>query len=406
METLEPSTSYVLNLFSSKNGNNFKKLLSINLTTIDNGHKDSHNEIEHDPNLDSNEDSFKRAISCELSVKESDSNGQNFQSLFTKLKSKKKHQIVTINYFSKLLETILKDHIKQPEKYLILDKVENFSSFFELIKFYQNSQNFLTNYECLKQYKNFKSTKPLCVFDFPYDVNNDAAEDYDYYESTSLDDEDPSYSIHTSIDLEYQTRLHISSRCIRSNRLSRIPNGRSINYSSVKNSASEQIIFPLKEKTSVHFLPVTKVQVTEQAAQNISQPKVKQLSSYKKETVGSIIPNYLAKHMTNIKNCYIINNREIQFQIDSSKISDNIYGNGKIPPQINRVQLINKSLPYYYYIEIFSSDLSKNLNEQTLNQRYRTIFKNLAILSRFKFKIFNSSQVRNLKKLFKNIPII
>lgn len=399
METLEPSTSYTLKLYSSKKENVFKKMLFINLTTMENDQKDSNKDIENDPSFDSNHNSYKRAINCELNVKESDSNGQNFQSLFTKLKSKKKYQIVTINYFPNLVETILQDHIKQPGKYLTLDKVENFSSFFELIKFYQKSQNYITNYECLKQFKKFKSTKPLCIFDFPIDVNNDATEDYDYYDSTSYDDEEPNFNIHTSIDLELQTRLHISSRCIRSNRLARVPNGRSINYSSVKNSASEQIIFPLKEKTSVHFLPITKVQITEQTAQNMSQPKAKQLSSYKKETVGSILPNYLAKHMTNINNCYIINNREIQFQIDSNKISDNIYGNGKIPPQINRVQLINRSLPYYYYIEIFGSDLPANLNGQTLNQRYRTVFKNLAIMSRFKLRIFNSSQVRNFLRI-------
>ncbi|RNA30740.1 hypothetical protein BpHYR1_025578 [Brachionus plicatilis] len=328
METLEPATSYILKLYAnlSHNRKKFIMIFSHNITTIESDQNISYNDYDYDFTLDANQDFPKRVINCELNVKETDLKGKNFQSLFTKLKSKKKYQIVTINYSSQLMASILNENFTQTEKYLSLDHVERFSSFFEL---------------------------PLCVFDFPVDVNSDTSEDYDYYDSTLIDDEEPNFNIHTSLELEHQTMLHIYSRCLRSNRPVRVPNGRSINLSSVKNSASEQIIFPIKEETSISFIPITKMQKSGNDTKNKFQPKVKQLSSYKKETLDSFIPNYLARHMTSINNCYIINNREIQFQID------------KLP---------------------------QDLNGQELNQRYRTILKNLAILSRFKFRIFNSSQ--------------
>lgn len=300
----------------------------------------SPDEDEDDDNEDTTQqnESAKRIIKCDLTRKEVDSreastrSSLGSESLFYEMnKQQQKSQIISINYsinqMSRLLDIIANSSEKSQNK-LVSFNEENFINFFELIKFMKNRQNddFSINHDCLKQFKQTKSSKPLCMFKIEPE-NESQNEDYEDYEIVPIDS-NSYFSVHTAFKSDKSPLIYVSSSCHRTRRPSRNPNGRSITLGTTQ--------------TTTLYTTTSTTAFTSSTTVIFDQEK---LSQYKKSS-GKIY-----KHLTAVENCMINENKQIEFYIEGYRLSeDSAYFKTNVA---KRITYLNESVtPYYYIVDI------------------------------------------------------
>lgn len=395
-EGLASSSNYTLLIYSNTESNpkSFELILNQTLSTLKSNKQTSkltdldyvYDDDDEEDSLDyldtnTQEDSAKRIIHCDLNTKETEFTSQT-ESLIAKIsKSKRKSHIITINYsansMNRLLDLISNKTYTNRANIIGSNSDENFLDFFKLNKFSQNSEDLSTNYDCLKQFKQTKSSKPLCLFNIESVSNEESLnnEDYDDYDAdlNILSNTNEYFSVQTSIIGDDQSLVYVLSNCHKFKRanLRNPPNSRSISSANITTSTTTT-----STTTSTKYTTENS-----ELAENI-----KQLSSYKKSTSNH------SKQIASINNCQIFNNKEIRFEIESAKLNDMIQISGKTSSaHINRVTYINQSLPYYFYIEIL---MPKEPGETPVTQSKARFLKTSYYSSiNFKFKIENYTQV-------------